>query len=182
MVRIHDRPTRSVRADRWRGSGGTREVPPATRMVRSFCRETPGLSSKPRHAADGHLRGLVRSGGETADRSAQDGRGKPIPSDLDRPRRSGRDPDADPGRVHAAADDARPPQRHHRQARCRGRRRDGDRAARQHLLRQHHRPDERVGDRGRLAAVRRDRAGCPLRCADLRRRRSDRGVRDRVRG
>ena len=56
------------------------------------------------------------------------------------------------------------------------------RAPRQHLLREHHDPAGRDGDRGRLAAVRRDRARRPRRGADLRRRARDRGVGDRVRG
>ena len=56
------------------------------------------------------------------------------------------------------------------------------RDAREHLLRADHAAAERLGDRDRLASLRRDRAGRPGRREDLRRRRGDRRVRGGVRG
>ena len=56
------------------------------------------------------------------------------------------------------------------------------RAQGEHVLRVDHGSAERLRGRDRLAAVRRDRARRPGRGADLRRRRRDRGVGDRVRG
>ena len=70
-------------------------------------------------AGDGHLRRELRHGRQAADRAAQGCRHEQVPADLDRASRGRRDPDEAPGRVDAAADDARPAVRHARRARRR---------------------------------------------------------------
>ena len=72
------------------------------------------------HAGDAHLRGQLRLGRQATDRPVEDGRREQVPADLDRPSRGCGDPDeaAEPG--GAAADDARPPERHARAARGAG--------------------------------------------------------------
>src|SRR5215217_2602916 len=59
-------------------------------------------------ATDADLRRELRHGRQTADRAAEDRGREPIPADLDRPSGGRRDPDEAPGRLDAAADDARP--------------------------------------------------------------------------
>jgi hypothetical protein len=143
----------------------------------------PALTSeRVAHARDGHLRRQLRPGRQAADCVAEDGRRKQVPADLDRPPRGGRDPDEAPGCLDAPPHDPRPARRRPRPARLRGRAHHGHRAAREHLLCLHHRAAERLRDRDRLSAVRRDCDRRPLRGPDLRRRAGDRGVGDRVRG
>ena len=136
----------------------------------------------PVDARDGHLRRQLRHGRQAADRAAEDGRRQPLPPDLDRASRGGGDPRQAAERRAGAADDPRPAERRRRPARRRGDLGRRHRDAREHLLRADHPAAERLRDRGRLAALRRDRARRSLRREDLRRGRGDRGVRGRVRG
>ena len=110
---------------------------------------------------------------------AADRRREQVPPDLDRPPQGCGDPDEAAGTAprpmtHDLVTNARP-------ARRAGRPHHGDRAEGEHLLREHHRPAD--GSRSRSTRVPRTRSLSP--CgggADLRGRRGDRGVGDRVRG
>src|SRR3954467_13559198 len=63
---------------------------------------------------DDDLRRLLRPRRKAADRAAEDGRREPLPADLDRAPRGGRDPDEAAGSDRAAAADARPADEHPR--------------------------------------------------------------------
>ena len=102
---------------------------------------SPGLAVYSSHdgcTGNGHLRRQLRRHRQAAHRAAQDGRGQPLPPDLDRAPRGRRHPHQAAGHQPPAADDPRPAHQRHRQVRRRGLAHHGDRAQGEHLLRPAH--------------------------------------------
>ena len=117
--------------------------------------ELPGLAVYSNHdgcTGNGHLRRQLRRHRQAAHRAAQDGRGQPLSSHLDRAPRGGRHPHQAAGHQPPAADDPRPAHQRHRHVRRRGRAHHGDRAQGEHVLRPAHAQEGRRGARHRLAA------------------------------